>query len=546
MQAATATARKGMRGRTRLAAAVCVGLALSVGGCASDGSGGSSLGGMFQSDDAPADLALAALAKGDYVSAETHVNDAFQADPDSPYALLAAGILYQNTGRPAEAAAVYKRILALQPHEVAAVGTWFRQRPQAVTDIAASNLEILSMLPAVEAAGAGESVALGAAPQAGGSTAAPQSQTMVTQTAVASTPPPMATAPASGEPQPLFGPGAASSGRAAAPSSAESSPMMAPLSPSMGPEPGTQPEPQPSSPAGMPTRAQLRAQMEAAAARQVLPMSQPVSAAALSGEGHQNIANRFVALQDLLENQLITADEFQVRRAGNMGGLLPLTQPPAAAGIARPAPLPSQVVERLKTLRDTLESGEITSQQYAAEREAILEALLPASPPRRVPLMLPPSSLDEATAAMEQLRDFRQMGLVTEGQAKAEQTAIERALQSGMIRPMAASGGTGSAPPAPSAGQSAGRSSGSGASGAMGVHLASYKSESVAHEGWKNLLAKYPRQLGGMQPRFVKASVTGKGTFWRVLVGPVGSQSQAQQFCQGLKAAGQYCLPMRM
>ena len=73
------------------------------------------------------------------------------------------------------------------------------------------------------------------------------------------------------------------------------------------------------------------------------------------------------------------------------------------------------------------------------------------------------------------------------------------------------------------------------------VHIASYRSEDDAQKGWAQLRRAYP-QLGPLQPEVSRVNLGAqKGVFYRLLAGPLPSQSEAERVCRELKAKRQFC-----
>jgi hypothetical protein len=461
-----------------------MGLGLAVTACGTTGDVGDPLSVEARAAaETEADMALAALAKGDYPVAERHVGHALAENARDPYALLAAGILYQNTDREVMAAQVYREIMTLRPEEQAAIGNWFRQKPRSITEIAEANLEILGMLPETAAiAGAPMMDSMVDPASAPVLVVPPSAAPGAPMTAMASTDMPMALAPASGQPESL-------TGMAAPPSTMATAAPMAPL-------------------------------------------GQVPTATGMDPGATNNIAARFVALRALLAEGLITNEEYGQRRAANLGALLPLTQLPPAVGLGRPSPRADEIVSRLKALGATLQRGAMTPEQHANERQAILTALLPASPAQRLPVMLPPATQADGAMAEERARSLKDMGVISEGEMKGELAAIAKAVKSAPM-PMA------STMPASSGGAPMAR----GGGGGNGVHLASYKSEAAAKVGWAELRAKFPQELAGLTPHVSRVDLGKKGVFLRLKAGPLGGGASPQALCARLKSAGQYCVP---
>jgi hypothetical protein len=78
--------------------------------------------------------------------------------------------------------------------------------------------------------------------------------------------------------------------------------------------------------------------------------------------------------------------------------------------------------------------------------------------------------------------------------------------------------------------------------GGILVQLSSQKSESEAQATFRTLQAKYPNELGGRQVVIRRADLGAKGVFYRTMVGPFASATEANQFCASFKAAGGRCV----
>ncbi len=79
-----------------------------------------------------------------------------------------------------------------------------------------------------------------------------------------------------------------------------------------------------------------------------------------------------------------------------------------------------------------------------------------------------------------------------------------------------------------------------GQSGQWGVHLASYKLEANVHNGWLLMQAAYPDLLAGLSPRRVVADIPGKGTFVRLVAGPIPNQADAEALRRQFVMRGKY------
>ncbi|MFW5733823.1 MAG: SPOR domain-containing protein [Oceanidesulfovibrio sp.] len=76
--------------------------------------------------------------------------------------------------------------------------------------------------------------------------------------------------------------------------------------------------------------------------------------------------------------------------------------------------------------------------------------------------------------------------------------------------------------------------------GQWSVHLASYKLESNVHRGWLQLQATYPDLLSGLQPQQTVVHIPGKGTFVRLMAGPIPNRADAEFLRQQIVRRGAY------
>ncbi len=78
---------------------------------------------------------------------------------------------------------------------------------------------------------------------------------------------------------------------------------------------------------------------------------------------------------------------------------------------------------------------------------------------------------------------------------------------------------------------------------AVVLHLSSLRSEEAAKREWNDLQHSFPRPLAEMTAEIRRTELGDKGTFYRVLAGPLPSRDKARQVCAELKAkdAKQYC-----
>jgi len=249
-----------------------------------------------------------------------------------------------------------------------------------------------------------------------------------------------------------------------------------------------------------------------------------------------NVVARFKTIRALLDQGLVTQDEFLVRRKVNLGALLPMTSPPAAAGIDRPVPATDQVAARLRAIGRALEMRVLSPAQHTAERSMILDALMPVRPTALANPVAPPKGLMEAADAVRRLELLKGADLITSDEYARERAAIEAAIQ----------------PPPPKAKMSEEKtaeplkaSKTSKTSGFQpGVHLASYRQKKSANRGWADLSKRFKSVLGGLQYRIERVDLGNKkGVFYRLKAGPLPDNNAAKAVCRQFKAKRQYCEP---
>ncbi|MBT6094868.1 MAG: tetratricopeptide repeat protein [Rhodospirillaceae bacterium] len=412
-------------------------------------------------DNAEAELGIAEMAKGNYITAEAHFKKALRSNPRDIDALLGAGILYQNTGQMTKAREMYEAVLALRPDDSQQFVVWNAITTKPASQIASVNLSLL---------------------ESGGVTS-----TM--QRAVA-TPPPMV---APGQPVTGAPAGAAMLGRAA--------PQM---------QPG-------------PTSA-----------------SSSRSIGALTGlDG--NIMSRFSTLKALRDQGLITAEEYAARRRTNVGALLPLTSPPPAAGLERSVPTSEQIGGRLRAIGRALEMRAISVSQHAAERNMILDAMMPAAPVVVANPSVPPKGLMEAADSVRRLEKLRNDGFISSDEYARERQAIELSMRPA-TPPMAKAMPAKPVSKPAKLDKSAAKMSGP----KPAVHLASYRSMKQAQRGWAQIKRAHKAVLGRLKHEVSKVNLGKKGVYYRLKAGPFKSAGSAKSACGKLKRRRQFCEPSMM
>lgn len=265
----------------------------------------------------------------------------------------------------------------------------------------------------------------------------------------------------------------------------------------------------------------------------------PASAQPANGQAESNVINRFRILRRLLDEGLITPEEYSRRRDTNMGALTPYSASvPPGLGLERPGPTDTQVIDRLKALSTSLETRAISPSEHSAERLAILDALLPAEPRRVEMPVLPPKDVMEAAAAVGRVERMRASGLVSADEAKKERAAVERVLDAQMAKIPSSGTATGMRQGASSNGNGA-----KNGGGTPGVSLGTAKTEEAAQQTWEKIKAKFPEELGAINATMKAVDMGEKGTRWKVVAGPFKDQAEARKLCKVLKLHRQACDP---
>jgi len=262
------------------------------------------------------------------------------------------------------------------------------------------------------------------------------------------------------------------------------------------------------------------------------PMSALDPAADRARINDDNVAMRFRALQVLFDEGLITTEEFNTRRGANLGVLLRYSLVPGARDLERRPPPPPQLVARLKYLAAAYAEHSISASEQAAERQTILEGLLPAHPLRRADP--PPPIKDQLQLAAEigRIERLRVASVISDKEAAAEKAKVTQLLDASIAAADAA----------------ARLASGVAVSGAapsvtgVGVALASYASDAQARKGWAGLQKTYPDELGALR---LSVKVTprphNRPSSYRILAGPLPDSASAANICRILKRRGVAC-----
>jgi len=273
------------------------------------------------------------------------------------------------------------------------------------------------------------------------------------------------------------------------------------------------------------------------------PMTNAARLAPKLSVADSNIIRRFEVLLRLLDEGLITQDEYDRRRSANIGALLPYSKDPPGIGLDRTVPAAGAISARLQALGRSLEMRAITARQHELERGIILNSLLPERPDPRAPKAPPPADMFALADAAARLGYLREEELITEAEFEAEKAAMDRVMRGAdpiERKPVAASAAKAAlpkaappeaAPPAPET-----------LAGPV-LHLASFRSAEGARSGFEQAKAKNPQLFANLRYEARRTNVPGQGTFYRLLVGPFDSLAAAEAACVEMKKADQFCRP---
>ena len=96
-------------------------------------------------------------------------------------------------------------------------------------------------------------------------------------------------------------------------------------------------------------------------------------------------------------------------------------------------------------------------------------------------------------------------------------------------------------PPTPVA-PAATHSGGAATSGKAVLQIGSYTSEALATAAWRSFQSKHGGALTGLSSDVARAQIPGKGTWYRLRIGPFASRTEANTKCAQLKTQGMSCL----
>ncbi len=266
-------------------------------------------------------------------------------------------------------------------------------------------------------------------------------------------------------------------------------------------------------------------------------------------QAERNVARRFETLARLRNEGLITQEEFARRRAANLGALLPYSQDPPSVGLDRSVPSSEAIIARLGALRRSFEMRAITAQQHALERTMILNALLPENPEQRTVRRPPPEDVIQGAAMVGRLEALREDGVINGAELDAERRMIDGVLRTGLFpqrggenAAKTAQATTTAKPAAPAAAAPAADNPMTTPITGPVLHLASFRSEASARQGWQEVLERNKGTIGTLKPIIRRIDLgEGRGIFYRLMTGSFTSMSDAEALCVRLKQNNQFC-----
>ncbi len=315
-----------------------------------------------------AELGLAEMAKGNYVSAEGFYKRALKKDAKDVHALMGLGIIYQNTGQTTQARQMYEAIIAIRPPDTEQFVVWKNISTRPIAEIASVNLALLEsggVLGEMKR-GDGKNSNLVNSPENPGGSATPMGSPSASS--IETPMPPML---ANGDANII----------------SRFKTMIALRD------------------QGLITQEEFNVRRQANIGS-LLPLTSPPPATGLDRPvpSTEQISRRLRAIGRGLEMRAITVSQHSAERTMILDALMPA----APVSVANPAPPPKGLLEAadaVRRLEQLKGSGLITSDEYVKERKAIENSMQPAPmaaspmPSAAVPQPAEPSSPAELEAA---------------------------------------------------------------------------------------------------------------------------------------------------
>jgi hypothetical protein len=248
--------------------------------------------------------------------------------------------------------------------------------------------------------------------------------------------------------------------------------------------------------------------------------------------GDDNVAIRFQTLRVLLDEGLITRDEYNNRRGANLGAMLRYTMAAPARDLTRPAPQPKTLVQRLRYLAASYADHSISASEQAAERAVILDGLLPVSSIRRADP--PPPITDELQLGAEigRIERLRVANVISDSEAAKEKAKVSQLLDVAIAASDAAARAA--------AGKAAMQISALPNTG-VGIALSTHGSEAQARRAWAGLQKAHPGELGQLSLSLKKIPRPHRPTHFQIVAGPVADHDTAIGLCKSLRKSDLSC-----
>ncbi len=245
-----------------------------------------------------------------------------------------------------------------------------------------------------------------------------------------------------------------------------------------------------------------------------------------------NVATRFQTLRVLLDEGLITRDEYNTRRGANLGALLRYSVVPPARDLTRSAPPPSTLVMRLRYLASAYAEHSISASEQAAERSVILDGLLPTPILRRADP--PPPITDELQMAAEigRVERLRVANVITDAEAAKEKAKVKQWLDASVAASDAAARAAAGLAAMPAA---------VGPISGAGVALSTHSSEAQARRAWAGLQKAHPTELGALKLSLKRIPRPHRPTHYQIIAGPLPDHDTAVALCKSLRRGDLPC-----
>ncbi len=271
--------------------------------------------------------------------------------------------------------------------------------------------------------------------------------------------------------------------------------------------------------------------------------SAAVAASRIESKPQSTVLERFATLARLRDAGLINPAEYAERRGANLGALTPLTGPAPSAMLTRPPPPAEDVIGRLRTIGAFRVAGALSDAEFAAERIAILDALMPATggdAPFAAPVpdtvatpargRAPVDDLIERTAMMELAGPATPATANIGVSVDIDAIVVEPIPPPPEMQPKMAA----AVPETPEMHEGP----------TFGVHIASYRSPERARRGWDVLHDAHGDVFGDLEPSIARVDLGPvRGVFYRLRAGPLADEAAADALCRELKRRDLYCAP---